>query len=243
VSVKHLLRGVRGAASDRRQSPRIRCRLQCRLRIRRKWVRGRVLDVSKGGLCILSPVNLKPKQSVLLQIDVPPRGPAEVEAVAWHVRRVKSRRAGVKTWSVGMMITKADEGFQALLADGDADSPPDASAELRSKLAELPQAGSRTPSSAAVDEIDQLEEDALSPAELDDADLDLLSPAELAELSSRPKEPAPDGALQMFRVRVKSASGPRTRTLTLGAVSAAEAETLARADLGDDWVILEVLLT
>ena len=99
---------------------------------------------------------------------------------------------------------------------------------------------SSTQPDSPLDEIDALEEDALSAAELDDVDLELLSPAELAELSSRPKEPSPDDSLQMFRVRVKSASGPRTRTLTLGAISAEEAETLATADLGDDCVILEV---
>jgi hypothetical protein len=196
--------------------------------------------VSGEGLCILSPVEFKPKQSVLLQIDVPRHGAVEVEAVAWHLRRVKSGLAGVKTWSVGMMITKAGEGFRALLPDGSADSHLDPSAELHLRLAELPQRASSTQPDSPLDEIDALEEDALSAAELDDVDLELLSPAELAELSSWPKEPSPDDSLQMFRVRVKSASGPRTRTLTLGAISAEEAETLATADLGDDWVILEV---
>ena len=158
--------------------------------------------------------------------------------MAWHVRKVKSGRAGVKTWSIGMMITKAGEGFEALLPDGSVGWDSDPSAELHAKLAELPQEESPTLSDSALDE---LEEDSLSAAELNDVDLGLLSPAELRDLSYRPKEASPDDTLQMFRVRVKAASGPRTWTLTLGAVSTEDAGRLARSDLGADWVILEVL--
>jgi len=196
-----------------------------------------VLDVSDGGLCILSPVTFKPKQSVLIQIDVPLHGPTEIEAVVWHMRKVKSGRAGVKVWSIGMMITKAGEGFEALLPDGSVGGDSDPSAELHAKLAELPRKESPTLSDSALDE---LEEDSLSAAELNDVDLDLLSPAELSDLSYRPKEASPDDTLRMFRVRVKAANGPRTWTLTLSAVSIEDAGRLARSDLGADWVILEV---
>ena len=77
-----------------------------------------MLDVSEGGLCLLSPVALRSKQEVTLEIDVPPNGPVTVEALAWHVRKLKSATA--PSFSIGMMISKAGEGFRALLPVGDA---------------------------------------------------------------------------------------------------------------------------
>ena len=193
-----------------------------------------MLDVSEEGLCILSPVPLKPKQPVLVVIDVPLVGPVEAEAVAWHTRRVKSSRRGVKAWSIGMMIVKVGEGFQTLLPGENMGEVRDPLAGLHSSLREPPQAASQALSDT------ELEEDFLSAAELDDVDLELMSAAELDDLLPEPEQTG-DGSLQMFRVRVKATRGPRTRMLTLGAVSAAEAETLASADLGDDWSIIEVL--
>ena len=74
-----------------------------------------MIDVSDGGLCMLSPVELKPKQAVTLVLEVPPHGPVEVEAVAWNLRPVKNGRAGKKTWAIGMMVTQAGDVFASLL--------------------------------------------------------------------------------------------------------------------------------
>jgi hypothetical protein len=174
----------------------------------RRAIRARVLDVSEGGLCLVSPVALRPKQEVTLQIDVPPHGPVTVEAVAWHVRKLKS--APAPSFSIGMMISKAGEGFRALLPGGDsrAAGPDDVAAAL-----------------AEITEQASADGDAL----LEDADLGLA-----------PEGSPPELELEVFRVRVKATRGPRTRTLTLSASSAVEAESLARADLDDAWQILEV---
>lgn len=265
MKVASLLRIGREGRKNRRGSPRIRCRLHCTIRTRRKWIPARILDVSEGGLCLLSPIPLKQKQRIILRIDVPPSGSVEVEAIAWHVRRVKSGRAHRKAWSIGMMISKAGAGFQALLPGGAEDFDCGPSEELLSKLAQLAEEPAVPPSpepddpdpvleesraAAGLDdphldplspeEFDYLELDLLSAEELDDLDLDLLTPAELDAVSTQPK-PSPDDSLQMFRVRVKAKTGPRTRTLTLGAISTAEAEKLARSGLDESWLILEVV--
>ncbi len=228
MSVGRILRAAVGAPSERRKSPRIRCRLQCALVKGRRRIHARVLDVSEGGLCVLSPIALKPQQSVLLQIDVPPHGPVDVEAVAWHVRRVKSGASrGKAWWSVGMTITKAGEGFQSLLPGG-TETDLDSSRELVSKLAAT---------SSKPQPLDSPEIVGSAVSEIDD-DLDIDHDLDL-ELET--DDAASAGSLAMFRVRIKSTSGPRTRTLTLSAVSQVEAESLARADLDESWVILEAL--
>jgi hypothetical protein len=213
VGIGRLLRtsGRGGSGGDRRRSPRTRCRLHCTLRVGRRAIRARVLDVSEGGLCLLSPVALRPKQEVTLKIEVPPHGPVTVEATAWHVRKLKGGPSA--SFSIGMMISKAGEGFRALLPGGDGRAA--GSEEVAVALADIAAQAAEAPS-----------EDDL----LDDADLGLTE-----------DEALPEEGLELFRVRVKATRGPRTRTLTLGAASAVEAESLARADLDDSWQILEVV--
>jgi Tfp pilus assembly protein PilZ len=57
------------------------------------------------------------------------------------------------------------------------------------------------------------------------------------------REPAPESRSEApkmeFRVRVKQAGGPRSRTLTLRCESLEEARTRALTIVGSDWVILE----
>jgi hypothetical protein len=222
--------------------------------MRRKRIAARILDVSEGGLCLLSPIALKPKQTILLRIEVPPRGPVEVEAITWHVRRLKGRTASTKTWSIGMMISKAGDGFQALLPNGRVEGAGynGAADELSSKLAELSSRSDPSPPPES-DEI-ALEEDQLSaaeledvgsdlasPAELEDVGSDLASPAELESLALESQESSSNGKPHVFRVRIKASGGSRTRVLSLNAPSKAEAEELARADLDDSWVIIEVV--
>ncbi|MGH0032976.1 MAG: PilZ domain-containing protein [Myxococcota bacterium] len=177
------LRDAAAGSSERRRTPRIRCRLRCTI-VGRRRVPARVLDVSEGGLCLSSPVAPPLKHPLLLEIDVPVAGLCRVEAVVWHVRPVKRGASRRNAWSVGMMITKADDAFERLVCGT----------------------------------FQEMEEE--RPAEVEEG-----------------PDPEP---LRPFRVRVKSCSGPRTRTLTLEAVSADEADALAQVDLGADWTVLEV---
>lgn len=221
------LRGVGLGSRERRKSPRVLCRLRCTIR-ERKRVQARVLDVSEGGLCVLSPVPFKPKKPLVIDIDVPPHGPVRVEAVAWHMRQVKSNGSGRKAWSIGMMISKAAPGFASLLPGG----------EQEFDAAALAEASSSLPPLDAAPDIDQLGPELLSDDLVDD----------LAPLTSQEQEAVAqpeaadrgDETLKLYRVRVKAQTGPRSRTLTLGGVSADEVEKFARAELGDEWIVIDV---
>lgn len=223
MSIARLIRIATGGPEDRRTSPRKRCRLNCTIARNRKRIPARVLDVSEGGLCLLSPVQLQAKERVVIHINVPPRGPVKVEAVAWHVRKVKSGRSGRKTWSIGMMLSRADDGFQKLLDSGRQAAP------------------TATPSGlSAAPEQPDLESDEISP-EWDEwsSEWDQLF-EESEKLLAESTENTPQDDLQAFRVRVKAKMGPRTRTLTLSAASEEEAADMARQDLDDSWQIIEV---
>ena len=197
-------------------------------------MRARVLDVSEGGLCLLSPVRLQPKQSVVVEIDVPRRGPVEVEAVAWHVRQVKSGREHRQAWSIGMMITSVGPGFETLLPEG-ATTDFAVEDQVSAKLAEM-----RCSSGDASErEGDVLEEDSLSAEELAELDTELLTREQIEMLCAKP-DASPGDTLRLFRVRVKAKNGPRTRALTLGALSAEEAESLAQEELDGSWQVIEV---
>lgn len=229
MGITRLIRIATGAAGDRRKSPRNACRLNCAIWHGRKRVPARVLDVSEGGLCLLSPVALKAKQRIVIEIHVPPQGPVQVEAIAWHVRRVRSGGAGRKSWSIGMMVSKGGYGFQTLLsAVGGA-----ARAESGAPCDET------TPPPVDTDCSEPcLESVELSP-EWDEWSAEWEQLFEESEkVLSAVTDAGPQHDLQMFRVRVKANDSPRTRTLTLSAASAEEAETLGRRDIGDSWKIL-----
>ena len=166
----------------------MKCRLHCSYEVGRTPIRARVLDVSEGGLCLLSPIALQREQTYVLRIDVPPTLTVVVEATAWHVRRVESQATGRNFWCVGMMLVKADDGYLRLLPEAP-------------ERVELPGDGGE-----GADE--EGEEDSV-------------------ELST-------------FRVRVRARVGPRSRVLTLSAVSEAQARELAVADLDGDWIVVEV---
>ncbi len=101
--------------TERRKRPRTLCRLHCRIRRGRDRIRARVLDVSEGGLCVLSPVELKKGQPLEIAIDVPGHGVVNLQANVWHVRRAKSRSTRRWTWSAGMILAKSDDTYTRLL--------------------------------------------------------------------------------------------------------------------------------
>jgi len=219
VSFARFLRRSIAKPEERRSSPRTRCRLHCSIQRGRKRFRARVVDVSEGGLCLLSPVPLQPKRSYRLSVDVPTVGAVDFEALAWHVRPVKSGGAGGarKVWSVGMMLSDPPEGFKALLPGGSLRSQSGASTEDGTNAA------SSRPAAPA------REEPAARPLPRED----LLDDDEIEGEDA-------DSGLASFRVRVKALGGPRTRVLVMSAATLEEAEALARADLGEAWKIVEV---
>ena len=145
-------------------------------------------------------------------IDDPRHGPIEVEAVVWHERRFRQPSSGRKGWATGMVLSKADSDFQALVSPGSIWEKPaeDVLAALWQQSTPDRRRGERTPVASA----------GQAPAE-DDAELD-------------------SGAPSVFRVRVRAVGTPRVRTLTLSAPSEAAVREAVLSDLEGEWQVLDV---
>lgn len=91
------------------------CRLNGRIQRGRERVRVRILDISEGGLCLLVPVWLDPKQPAALAIDVPGRATAQVQIEIWHIRREKSKSSTNKVWIAGAVLRDSDRAYAQLL--------------------------------------------------------------------------------------------------------------------------------
>jgi hypothetical protein len=100
---------------ERRKTARASCRLPCRVIHSRGTARSRIVDVSEGGLCLLSPSWLKPKEEVDIAIDVPGTGVSSVRVEIWHVRREQSGSSGNRVWVIGASLLDADAAYAKLL--------------------------------------------------------------------------------------------------------------------------------
>ena len=178
-----------------------------------------MLDVSEGGLCLLSPVWLKAKQQFEITIDVPGAGQSRVRAEIWHIRRQKSRGTGHRVWVAGALLVDADEAYQALLraagvSAAAGDDPPEREApSVEKPEVEASEKAKRPPSRRPV-----VEKPKAPPA---------------AVATEEPES-------NVFRIRCKARGEPRSRVLTLAAETREQAEALAIRDLGNDWSILEI---
>lgn len=94
--------------------PRTRCRLPCTITRGRKRIHARVLDVSEGGLCIVTPVRFPHQSTIEVVIEVPRRGPVAVEGVVWHERRFSQPLSGRRGWATGLVLSKAGPDFHAI---------------------------------------------------------------------------------------------------------------------------------
>jgi hypothetical protein len=201
---------------ERRSTPRASCRLHGRVRQKRGQLRVRIVDVSEGGLCLFTPVAFEAKSKIEVEIDVPGFPDCIVQAEVWHVHRQKGRDSSRKIWSVGAMLDKSDDSYVRLLAA--AGVAPDGPS-TRS----ISGAGSK-PASASSQQSAE---------------------AGLAASPSRPSEDfSSEDELEarIFRVRVQSQTGPRTRLLTFTADSRADAESMAIAALQPEWRVIEVIV-
>lgn len=200
---------------DRRVSPRASCRLHGRVLKGTERVRCRIADVSESGLCLITPVWMKPKQEVEIEIDVPAVGVSKVVAEIWHVRREKSRNSNNRVWIAGVMVIEADPSYDRLLHA----------------------AGVATENELDADDDSGMARDPFSNLT---AALNLDGQEGVAAASQPSADPVDAVEHRVFRIRCKARGGPRSRVLTLAAESVQQAEMLATRDLGDTWTVLEV---
>ena len=224
---------------ERRRTPRVNCRLHGRITRGRERIRARIVDISEGGLCLLSPVALSPKQVVEIAIEIPGRETATVHVEIWHIRSERSRSSTGKLWIAGAILRDADTAYAQLLEAAGGATPAAHVEPPRSVPTPYPVAASpphKTDKAAKADKADkgaEPEKAQRPPAKVrEDLNRRTASPSTAAIDSADPR---------VFRLRCIAKGSPRTRMLTIAAESEAVALELARQDLGSEWSVLEAL--
>ena len=215
---------------ERRRTPRVNCRLHGRITRGRERIRARIVDISEGGLCLLSPVKLESKQPIQIAIEIPGRETATVHVEIWHIRCEKSKSSAGKVWIAGAILRDADTAYAQLLeAAGGAVSAPRVEAPLSSAKPTPSVAGQPARANTPIPP----DKPARRPTDArEHSGPRNVGPATAAIDSADPR---------VFRLRCKANGSPRTRMLTIAAESEAQALDLARHDLGADWSVLEAL--
>ncbi len=251
---------------DRRRAPRSSCRLHCRVLAGKERTRARIVDVSDGGLCLLSPTWFASKSKVHISIDVPNRGESFVEAQVWHVRRQKMHGGTRKVWAIGVILEEMDDSYQRLLlaagvasenVDTQASEPGQPTTNAGELSSSKPVAATQA-DSAVFQRRKQTETEAhttSAPPSTPDAttraqartvtgakSVPTSTPSAASASASTETEVALEDLIEpkIFRIRVKATAGPRTKVLTLAAESEEEARSLAIRDLQARWTIMEV---
>lgn len=237
--------------ADRRRAPRASCRLHCRVLAGKERTRARIVDVSDGGLCLLSPTWLASKSKIHISIDVPNRGESIVEAQVWHVRRQKMHGGTRKVWAIGVMLEGTDESYQRLLLaagvapDTQNSNPPEPGRPTVSaapRAAAKPAAAAKTDSAVFRRRSPSTAAAPASPVPSPTTSRTGSPPAAPLVSAEAETEMSPEDLFEpkIFRIRVKAVGGPRTKVLTLAAESEEEARTLATRDLEARWTVMDV---
>lgn len=215
---------------ERRKNQRARCRIRCQIGDDTDPLRGLIMDVSDGGLCLLSPRPFELQEALTLRLEHPKHGPIRVESMAWHVRRVQGSTTKKRAWSIGVVIVNSDDAYVRLLADAgvgpDADFAPDAGVE--------PDAGAETKAGTAPDAGVAPNAGAAPDARAARASVDA------AQAPSQDPHEAIADELTVFKIRIKERVSPRTRLVSLTAKDEAQARHFAEVDLDHKWSIVEV---
>jgi len=108
---------------ERRKSPRIKCRFPCEILGSGNRTSGTILDLSEGGLSVLTALEAEQGESLTVCFKAPGGKPIEVEALLWHSRRVRDRATGKTTWALGLMISRACDAYLRLAPQTGAPRP------------------------------------------------------------------------------------------------------------------------
>lgn len=230
---------------DRRRTPRVSCRLGGRVTRGRERIRVRIIDVSEGGLCLLAPVWLDPKQPVDVEIDVPGRASAKIRAEIWHVRREKSRLAAQTVWIAGAILRDGDPAYAQLLEAVGLTKGGSGSTAATTGPTMIPTTPTRLTASTSANATATANANTTAGTSVSPSRSAPAAPATPAAPAAQtaPAAPAADIEsieLRVFRLHCKAKGVPRTRVLTLAAETEEEARKLAEADLGREWDLLEV---
>ena len=101
---------------ERRNGPRSKCRLRCRVTHRNQRADGMVLDISEGGLSVHTQLDVEQGEPLLVRIEVPRGDDLDLEAIVWHIRRGRRHDSGEPSNLLGLMISKAPDAYFELLS-------------------------------------------------------------------------------------------------------------------------------
>ena len=195
---------------EQRKEKRRKRRLPCDLQIGGKRHEATVVEVSDGGLSVLTAESPELGTEIRVAIKPPGEAPIDVVALVWNKRRASPRKGSGPRYRLGLVIVCSSAGYLRLLGEPGA-------AETRSKPDE-PGSDASPPTREA-------------------------PPSTSFQAAAQPptaSAPPVDEAGASYRVRAAQKGGPRSRVVVVSASSAEDAGGRALADLGADWVVLEV---
>jgi hypothetical protein len=199
---------------EKRQYPRISCRIDCKLRIGQQDVAAVVRNVSEGGLSVYAEVE-PPEQGEVAYLTLQPgRGPEiELETLVWHAERRRRVSTGEAATRLGMVLASGSEPFfdflQSLRKKTDAPSAreSDPAAPLRVQPVELAPPPEPEEVSAVELEVTSAEESTL---------------------------------IHQYALRIKQNGGPRSCNVVVGGESVEDAKEKALAEIGAGWTVLKI---
>ena len=102
-------------AEERRREERIKVRFPCDLAFGSVRASGMVMDVSAGGLSVVTDKNADQGESVFVRLHPKGHPSIEIEALVWNVRRAKKKGNGKATVRLGLVLSEAPDEFSKLL--------------------------------------------------------------------------------------------------------------------------------
>ncbi|MBM4335466.1 MAG: PilZ domain-containing protein [Deltaproteobacteria bacterium] len=200
--------------SERRRDPRIRCNIPCDFRIAGRTLRGKLRDVSASGLSVTAEApGADQGDAVTVTLRVDGLE-IEVRALVWHVR-TPSRAAGDKGERVfGLVVSDSAPEFARMVARLCAKRAQPTSAPCPPPPAPLRSGESRPSAPGAI-------------ARARDS-LELASP-----------EPP---RVREYRIRIQQKGAPRTCQIVASGVTQEAAVEAALSEVGQGWIVLEVVV-
>ena len=127
-----------GDDMQNRAHPRVTILERCELAIEGMKTEGKVLDASEGGLSVLSPLSVEQGASVHVTLGGPDGEPLVVQTLAWHNRRMSSRKAGGVAYRLGLVVTDPSDAYLEFVeAGGRVETPQPDPSETAEPVADL----------------------------------------------------------------------------------------------------------
>lgn len=215
---------------------RIRCRIPCEVSLGRTRTKGSVLDLSEGGLALVTRLVLNEGDDVCIKLHPHRReGAIDLQGLVWSCRKRASAGGKPAPPVLGIMISDAPAEYGKLLrrleqqGAGGARVVRGPATETK-PVSVSPGAALRQSEKASFSAVTVVNE---APSH---ADTTLPKP----KFPLPPPKRADPESLPLFNVRVKQSNGTRTRRLKLRCASVHDVERQVREDLDGSWEILEI---